>query len=89
MRGKKAVFKCVEPESLVVIMAFPLCDLFSEQKDAEPFCSFEMATQGEMGALDACAGAVREGCALPLRCACFMDCADAVALMQEVGDVVF
>ena len=27
--------------------------------------------------------------AFPLRCACVMDCADAVSLVQEVGHVVF
>ncbi len=89
MYGKKSAFNCAESESLVVIMSFPLCDIVGEQDGPAPLLPLEMAIQDESNVFDSCDGALIEGCALPFRCACLMNCSDAIALMQEVGDVVF
>lgn len=49
----------------------------------------ELSLGEDSSAIDMYAEALQEGCVLPLRCACLMECPDAIALMQEVGDVVF
>ena len=89
MLGKQSAFNCNAPESLVVIMAFPLCDIDREPEDSEAPLSLEVSLDEESSAIDLYAEALQEGCVLPLRCACLMECPDAIALMQEVGDVVF
>lgn len=89
MHGNRSAFNCSTSESLVVIMAFPLCDLDRAQGDAGELLSLELSLGEDSSAIDMYAEALQEGCVLPLRCACLMECPDAIALMQEVGDVVF
>lgn len=89
MHGNQSAFNCSVSESLVVIMAFPLCDVDHDQGDAEALLSLDITLNEESSAIDRYVDVLQEGCVLPLRCACLMECPDAIALMQEVGDVVF
>lgn len=100
MSGNGSVSCCAQPGALVVIAALPLCrlcdtlDSMEYQLFEEGFIPVGCGVEGardwqdvdrlEYGsALDQ----VLSG-AFPLRCACVMDCADAVSLVQEVGHVV-
>ena len=86
---------CSHPEALVVIAAIPLC----QAETLQGMLQEELCMQ--QGA-DSCDNTWRsQGLAdveqfydqdlfgfMPLRCACVMDCQDAICLMQEVGHVV-
>ena len=100
MSGNGSMSCCAQPGALVVIAALPLCQLRNtfdsmeyqlfEEGLAQGCCGVEGVVDwpeldqlGYESALDQ----VVPG-AFPLRCACVMDCADAVSLVQEVGHVV-
>lgn len=100
MSGNGSVSCCAQPGALVVIAALPLCQLH-DALDSMEYQLFEegfvpVGYDGE-GAYDwpdldhleygSALDRVLPG-AFPLRCACVMDCADAVSLVQEVGHVV-
>ena len=100
MSGNGSVSCCAQPGAWVVIAALPLCQLH-DALDAMEYQLFEegfipVGYDGE-GARDwpdldhleygSALDRVLPG-AFPLRCACVMDCADAVSLVQEVGHVV-
>ena len=100
MSGNGSVSCCAQPGALVVIAALPLCQL-RDTLDSMEYQLFEesfipVGYDGE-GAHDwqdldhleygSALDRVLPG-AFPLRCACVMDCADAVSLVQEVGHVV-
>ena len=101
MSGNGSTSCCAQPGALVVMAALPLCQL----RDALESVEYQLLEQGvfrERCDVDGTAGwpefdrseyesaldQVLPG-AFPLRCACVMDCADAVSLVQEVGHVVF
>ena len=100
MSGNGSVSCCAQPGALVVIAALPLCQL----RDALDSMEYQLFEEGfiPVGCDGEGADDWREfdqlgfGSALdqvlpdafPLRCACVMDCADAVSLVQEVGHVV-
>lgn len=101
MSGNGSMSCCAQPGALVVIAALPLCQLH----DALDSMEYQLLEQGVFRGrcdVDGIAGwpefdrseyesalnQVLPG-AFPLRCACVMDCADAVSLVQEVGHVVF
>lgn len=100
MSGNGSVSCCAQPGALVVIAALPLCQLH-DALDAMEYQLFEggfiPAGYGAEGACDwpdvdrleygSAIDQVLSG-AFPLRCACVMDCADAVSFVQEVGHVV-
>lgn len=100
MSGNGSASCCAQPGALVVIAALPLCQLHDALDSTEYQLSEEGFTpvgyDGE-GAHDwpdldhleygSALDRVLPG-AFPLRCACVMDCADAVSLVQEVGHVV-
>lgn len=100
MSGNGSVSCCAQPGALVVIAALPLCHL-RDTLDSMEYQLFEggfiPAGYGAEGACDwpdidrveygSAIDQVLSG-AFPLRCACVMDCADAVSLVQEVGHVV-
>ena len=100
MSGNGSVSCCAQPGALVVIAALPLCQL-RDTLDSMEYQLFEggfiSAGYGAEGACDwpdidrveygSAIDQVLSG-AFPLRCACVMDCADAVSLVQEVGHVV-
>lgn len=100
MSGNGSASCCAQPGALVVIAALPLCQLH-DALDSMEYQLFEegfipVGYDGE-GAHDwpdldhleygSALDRVLPG-AFPLRCACIMDCADAVSLVQEVGHVV-
>lgn len=100
MSGNGSVSCCAQPGALVVIAALPLCQL-RDALDSMEYQLFEegfipVGCDGE-GADDwpdvdrleygSAIDQVLSG-AFPLRCACVMDCADAVSFVQEVGHVV-
>ena len=100
MSGNGSVSCCAQPGALVVIAALPLCQL-RDALDAMEYQLFEEGFvpvgRGVGGADDwpefdqlgfgSALDRVLPG-AFPLQCACVMDCADAVSLVQEVGHVV-
>ena len=91
MSGNGSVSFCAQPGALVVIAALPLCQL-RDTLDSMEYQLFEGGfIPAGYGAESACdwpdIDQVLSG-AFPLRCACVMDCADAVSLVQEVGHVV-
>lgn len=100
MSGNGSVSCCAQPGALVVIAALPLCQL----RDTLDSMEYQLLDEGFIpvgcgveGARDwqdvdrleygSALDQVLSG-AFPLRCACVMDCADAVSLVQEVGHVV-
>ena len=84
MSGNGSASCCAQPGALVVIAALPLCQFIPVGYDGEGAHDWPDLDHLEYGsALDR----VLPG-AFPLRCACVMDCADAVSLVQEVGHVV-
>lgn len=100
MSGNGSVSCCAQPGALVVIAALPLCQL----RDALDAMEYQLFEEGFVPVGRGVGGAddwpefdklgygsafdqVLPG-AFPLRCACVMDCADAVSLVQEVGHVV-
>lgn len=100
MSGNGSVSCCAQPGALVVIAALPLCQLRDTLDSMEYQLlegGFIPAGYGAEGACDwpdidrveygSAIDQVLSG-AFPLRCACVMDCADAVSLVQEVGHVV-
>lgn len=100
MSGNGSVSCCAQPGALVVIAALPLCRL-RDALDSMEYQLFEEGFipmgRGVEGAHDwsefdqlgygSALDQVLPG-AFPFRCACVMDCADAVSLVQEVGHVV-
>ena len=100
MSGNGSVSCCAQPGALVVIAALPLCQL-RNALDSMEYQLFEggfipagfgfedAADWPELNQLgcESALDRVLPG-AVPLRCACVMDCADAVSLVQEVGHVV-
>ena len=91
---------CAQPGALVVVAALPLCQAqvafeTAQQKLLENVCAEPRGSDRGLrdeGACDSFAydaafdGFLSE--AFPLRCACVMDCSEAVSLVQEVGHVV-
>lgn len=86
---------CSHPEALVVIAAVPLCQ--AEMLQGMLAEEFFAASSGEEADDMLCDSGVFGADwfddqqfldYLPLRCACVMDCRDAIGLMQEVGHVV-
>ena len=86
---------CSHPQALVVIAAIPLCQAEALQSVLEDEC-LEDCSDGGLGNM-LCNEDVFSANQwynqefldfLPLRCACVMDCQDAIGLMQEVGHVV-
>ena len=100
MSGNGSDSCCAQPGALVVIAALPLCQL-RNALDSMEYQLFEggfiPVGFGFEGAVDwpeldqlgfgSALDQVLPG-VFPLRCACVMDCADAVSLVQEVGHVV-
>lgn len=100
MSGNGSVSCCAQPGALVVIAALPLCQL----RDTFDSMEYQLLDEGFIPVGCGVEGArdwqdvdrLEYGSALdqvfsgafPLRCACVMDCADAVSLVQEVGHVV-
>lgn len=64
---------CAQPESLVLIELLPLCRVSASD---EPW--LEAPVDGPVQQVEQ-----------PLRCASIMSCADAFALMEEVGHVAW
>ncbi|WP_461545939.1 hypothetical protein [Senegalimassilia anaerobia] len=100
MSGNGSVSCCAQPGALVVIAALPLCQL-RDTLDSMEYQLFEggfipVGYDGEVAHDWQDLDHLEYGSALdwvlpgafPLRCACVMDCADAVSLVQEVGHVV-
>ena len=101
MSGNGSMSCCAQPGALVVMAALPLCQL----RDALESVEYQLFEQGvfrgrcdvddvagwpefDRSEYESALDQVLPG-AFPLRCACVMDCADAVSLVQEVGHVVF
>lgn len=86
---------CSHPQALVVVAAIPLCQAEVLQSVLEDEC-LENCSDGGFGSMLCNEEAFNadewyeQGLLefLPLRCACVMDCQDAICLMQEVGHVV-
>lgn len=86
---------CSHPQALVVIAAIPLCQAEALQSVLEDErldnCSDDglgnMLCNEDVSSDDQWYNQVFLDF-LPLRCACVMDCQDAICLMQEVGHVV-
>ncbi|WP_294418178.1 hypothetical protein [uncultured Senegalimassilia sp.] len=100
MSGNGSTSCCAQPGALVVIAALPLCQLHNALESMEYQLFEEGLIQGRCGTegaadwpgfdqigYDPALDQVLSG-VFPLRCACVMDCDDAVSLVQEVGHVV-
>ena len=82
---------CSHPQALVVIAAIPLCQAEALQSVLEDE-HLDNCSGGGLGNEDVFSADQWYDQEffdfLPLRCACVMDCQDAICLMQEVGHVV-
>ena len=99
MSGNGSMSCCSQPGALVVVAALPLCQAQAALESVEQRLleSGLVASRGFAEPPDwrqsysfACENVLDQALSetFPLRCACIMDCADAVSLVREVGHVV-